>query len=457
MKIVKLEAEGFKRLRAVEISPDGALVTIGGKNGAGKSSVLDSVWVAVKGVAAAPPKPIREGEEQCRLHLDLGEIIITRTFTAKDDGSYTHKVKVENAEGLRYGEPQKILNGLLGAVGFDPFEFMNLKADVQAERLLELVPLPIDLDELAELDTSDYAKRRDVNRDGVALKAQLEGIPKEEVPEEIADRDELVAKLGNASNHNLAIERESMRRESQRSSVAAGFAERDRLRAEAERLREAAASCDADADALNTNTMAAEKELAELPELDTPVDVHELQEEIRRTENLIAIKNRQDRRAEMATRLEELRAESQGYTDAMEARDKQREEALSKAKMPVEGLGFSINEKGKPVVTYQGLPFDKDQISTAAALRVSTAIAMAANPTLRVLQIRDGSLLDEDSMKVIGEMAAEQDYQVWIERVGTEGVGIIIEDGAVQGEETPESNTESKTPAAKAPKQEKLV
>ena len=40
MKIVKLVAENVKRLHAVEIEPHTALVTVGGKNGAGKSSVL---------------------------------------------------------------------------------------------------------------------------------------------------------------------------------------------------------------------------------------------------------------------------------------------------------------------------------------------------------------------------------------------------------------------------------
>ena len=38
MKIVRLTAENIKRLVAVEITPDGNVVQITGKNGAGKTS-----------------------------------------------------------------------------------------------------------------------------------------------------------------------------------------------------------------------------------------------------------------------------------------------------------------------------------------------------------------------------------------------------------------------------------
>ena len=43
MKIIKLQAENIKKLRAIEISPDGPVVKITGKNAAGKSTVLDSI------------------------------------------------------------------------------------------------------------------------------------------------------------------------------------------------------------------------------------------------------------------------------------------------------------------------------------------------------------------------------------------------------------------------------
>ena len=60
MKIVKLTAENFMRLVAVEITPQGNAIMITGKNAAGKSSVLDAIMAAFCGKKYQPAKPIRE-------------------------------------------------------------------------------------------------------------------------------------------------------------------------------------------------------------------------------------------------------------------------------------------------------------------------------------------------------------------------------------------------------------
>src|SRR3990167_8327172 len=102
-----------------------------------------------------------------------------------------------------------------------------------------------------------------------------------------------------------------------------------------------------------------------------------------------------------------------------------------RAAMPVPGLGF-----GEGSVTFDGVPFD--QAETSAQIRVGVAIAMAANPKLRVIRIKEGSFLDQDNLALIAEMARAHDYKVWLERVDTSGkVGVVIDDGqvvAVNGE-----------------------
>jgi len=80
----------------------------------------------------------------------------------------------------------------------------------------------------------------------------------------------------------------------------------------------------------------------------------------------------------------------------------------------------------------RGVPFS--QASSAEQLRVSVAMGLAMNPTLRVVLIRDGSLLDSASMQLIAEEAAKNKAQVWVERVSEDGAGctVVIEDGMVQ-------------------------
>ncbi len=122
---------------------------------------------------------------------------------------------------------------------------------------------------------------------------------------------------------------------------------------------------------------------------------------------------------------EELKGRAKELTDAIAAREKQKVDAITAAEMPVEGLGFGDGE-----VTYGGIPFE--QASDAERLRVSVAIAMASNPKLRVIRVRDGSLLDEEALKALAGIAHDRDYQVWIERVDGSGkVGVVMEDGAV--------------------------
>jgi hypothetical protein len=64
------------------------------------------------------------------------------------------------------------------------------------------------------------------------------------------------------------------------------------------------------------------------------------------------------------------------------------------------------------------------------AIRISTRLGMALNPTLRVMRIPHGEALDEDGLKLLAEMAEEFDYQIWISRVDSSGkIGIVMEDG----------------------------
>lgn len=143
--------------------------------------------------------------------------------------------------------------------------------------------------------------------------------------------------------------------------------------------------------------------------------------------------NRQVRenREREAVRLEHQAVDA--AADKLSARiaeiDGRKARELAGAKFPVEGLG--LGEDG--TVTFRGLPLD--QASGAERLRVSVAIGLALNPKLRVLLVRDGSLLDSSALAIVAEMAAEADAQIWLERVSEDGAGcsVVIEDGAVVG------------------------
>jgi len=122
----------------------------------------------------------------------------------------------------------------------------------------------------------------------------------------------------------------------------------------------------------------------------------------------------------------------------MEARTKSKQEAIAAAKMPVEGITFADG-----AILLNGVPFD--QASDAEQLRASVAVAMAGEPRLKVLRIREGSLLDVDGLKLVSQMAEAKGWQVWLERVGDNGTGFVIEDGQVRS--TPPKQEEPKRAA----------
>jgi hypothetical protein len=60
-------------------------------------------------------------------------------------------------------------------------------------------------------------------------------------------------------------------------------------------------------------------------------------------------------------------------------------------------------------------------------------MGLASNPTVRVMLVREGSLLDADGLALLDAIAQENDAQVWVECVTNgEQVGIVIEDGEVR-------------------------
>ena len=159
MKIVKFEAENVKRLSAVEITPDGSLVVVGGANEAGKTSVLDSIWYALGGEKAVCDKPLRNGQKKGFVRLDLGEFVVERTFTEK--GS---KLEVRSKDGFAAKSPQAILDGLCGSMAFDPLEFSRMKPRDQLATLRELVGL--DFTKLDAERATAFAERTNKNRSG---------------------------------------------------------------------------------------------------------------------------------------------------------------------------------------------------------------------------------------------------------------------------------------------------
>lgn len=415
MKIVSLHSENVKRLKAVTIKPDGSLVEITGKNGQGKTSVLDSIWWALAGSKNIQAQPIRKGEEKALIRLDLGDLIVTRKFTA--GGS---SVIVEKADGARYKSPQQMLDALIGDLSFDPLAFTRMDAKKQFEAMRQIANLGGEIDALDGQNRTDFENRTEVNRKVKEQNAAAATVVVPAgLPEDPVDEAALLQAMQDAADHNATLER----RKSGRAQVARDIADQT---AEADRLVDQIADLKEQLE--NTKRIIEQKQnqLDTAEPLPEPIDVSAVRQSLEQAQRTNAGIRQRDLKKKHEDAAAKAQQEADALTAAIDHRTKVKADLIAKAEFPVPGLGLGDGE-----VTYNGVPFD--QASASEQLRVSVAIAMAANPTLRVIRITDGSLLDEDAMAILGEMAADKDFQVWIERVDSSGkIGVVIEDGMVK-------------------------
>ena len=410
MKIIEFRAERFKRLSAVEITPEGNTVIISGRNGQGKSSVLDAIWLALGGGNAtkdsATTVPIKEGEKDAVVRLDLGDIVVTRKWTAS--GS---TLTVEGADGRKYSSPQTLLDTLVGTISFDPLSFAKMPPMEQRSQLIDLVKLPVDLDELSAQRKAFYDQRTFVNRELKTIQAELAGIqlPDNDVPEEEISIAEMTKKIGMAQD--------------QRSRIIMG---RQRLQEKVEKAKALRELIQQKTDELTSlgNQIRSETEILESCK---EPDVQAMRSQLDNAEQINKLVRQKKHKAELQVRLNDKTTESEVLTQQIEAIDRTKKEAFLNVRFPVDGL--AVDEEG---ITYNGIPFR--QCSSAEQLKVCVAIASALNPEIRVIRVPDASLLDEESMKVMQDLAQQQDIQIWLERVtdGKEKVGVVIEDGAVK-------------------------
>lgn len=415
MKIIALQANNIKKLTAVHIAPNGESVVLAGDNGAGKSSVLDAIAYALGGTSDVCEQPIRRGESEAEIVCKLPGLTVTRKFSAAGSS-----LKVTDADGKSQRSPQAILDSLVGNLAFDPLEFSRKKPTDQADTLRKLVGL-----DFAVLDAEKarvYNDRLLIGREVDALKGKTSGyVPTmtiEEVSVAVVIEKKNAAVAKNKANE---IERAKLRevQEARDRNVKIKESLEVRLLELEKELACARAVSEKLAAQANEQLAIVDK----LVDEDTKVfDAELLEADVK---NSAVRKNR-----EYAAQTAEWKSKAEEYgkhTARLDEIETEKRKTLAAVKFPLPELSFS--EAGG--VTYNGFPFA--QASDGEKLRVSVAIGMALNPKLRVIFIRDGSLLDSAGLKVISDLAAANDYQVWLEDArSTDPTAVVIEDGHIK-------------------------
>ena len=185
LKIINLNISNLLRISAVDITPKDNTVIISGKNGQGKTSVLNAISFALGGKKLIPKEPIKEGEKTAKVVVDLGKYTVTRKWTANDK-SY---LKVTTKDGAQYPNPQNLLSELVGSLSFDPIEFANMCKDAKGQKkqkdmLLELVDIGINLDDMRKKINTHVEGRKTINKHLSQKQGELSGMLEVEKCEE---------------------------------------------------------------------------------------------------------------------------------------------------------------------------------------------------------------------------------------------------------------------------------
>jgi len=413
MKILKFEAENFKKLSVVEITPDGNVVIISGKNGAGKSSVLDGIEATLRGGRCLPKQPIKTGEVRAKVETVLGEKIPEYKVTRKFFGTTSTLVVQAIGKTKPERSPQTFLDSVVGDISFDPLAFLNKQPAEQRNTLIEF--LGLNLEEFANKIVTLKEQRSDVRKEKERKLHEAESITTTpNLPPQEVSSESLLAELKNIQRHNEICQEVATENAVMQTRLAT--TEKDIRAAEKSiqdwqvRLRQL--------QVLKTDlekSFHSETSLKDSAEVETKLKALSSTNE--------AIRKNAQKKEAMAT-YDRCGEEYSRFGDEIKMVENQKAKKLAETPMPVEGLMILPDGLG-----YNGLPLEQE--CQSKRLKICVAIAMAMNPKLTVLRI-DGNGLDQDSRVAIGELVAGTKYQLWMEVVSDDNsIGFYIEDGTL--------------------------
>lgn len=416
IKINKLEIENVKRVKAVSLEPtQNGLTVIGGRNGQGKTSILDSIAWALGGNKYKPSQPHREGSV---LPPNL-QISLSNGLEIKRDGKNSD-LKVIDPSGQKAG--QKLLDSFVEEFALNLPKFMESSNADKARTLLQIIGVGDKLAEFEKKEQELYNERLVIGRVADQKKKfAAEMTYFQEAPKELISVSELIQ---------------------EQQAILAKNAENERLRGQRDSLKQRQTQLDSEIARLIEEKAKVDQQL-EIAEKDA-LDLHD-----ESTEQLeYSISNTEEINRKVRANLDKDKAEQDAqiekekYDNLSAQIDRIRldkNQLLEDADLPLPGLSVAEGE-----LLYKGQRWDN--MSGAEQLKVSTAIVRKLNPECGFILIDKLEQMDLDTLKEFGQWLEQEQLQAIATRVSTgDECSIIISDG--YGEETEQTAVIETQPA----------
>ena len=414
--IVGVQVSSIHRLRMaeLELSGEGGLVRVTGKNKAGKSSLLRAIRMALGGDKQRLKDPVTEGTKSGKGWIKLE---LTNGYTVRKDVNSDGKTKlsVKGPDGASYKQGR--LNELLGEHhDFDLLTFFSLKEAKQTEILFGLSPdktLAAEVSRIRAECDARFAERTPHLSEQTRCR---------KIKEPFGERPERV-------DTSAAVE--------ELTELTANQQARDETAADLDRAKETMRRCAWDADQKRAELEEAEAEHREVVDRVTALqagleETSDHSERIAEVQAAIAGASQVsewlvewDEFDRAQASLTEATQSAEVLTTTIEALRQEERETIARAAIPVDGLTVDV-QPSAPMLNGRAL----DVASGAERIRMALDVAVAGDPDLKIALIDEANDLDRDSMAALEAEAKERNFQVWCCRLDEEGSGeIIVVDG----------------------------
>lgn len=413
IKINALQVENVKRVKAVALEPSAnGLTVIGGKNGQGKTSVLDAIAWALGGDRYRPSNAEREGSTlppHIKLELSNG-------LTVERSGKNS-ALKVVDTTGNRSG--QQLLNEFVEQLAIDLPRFLQASNREKADTLLQVIGVGDQVRSLEVKEKEVYNRRHMIGQEADRKRKYADELPHyPAAPNEPVSASQLIRQQQDILARNGENQRKRMR---------ANQIEHEygRTAAHVSLLRSQLADAEKQLQQLEADLAIAQKDALDLQDESTD----EIERSLQEIEQInIQVRANCDReKAE-----QDAAYYAQQYQDLTKALEEIRHDKyalLDSAKLPLPGLSVEDGE-----LTYNGKKWDC--MSGADQLIAATAIVRAINPKCGFVLLDKLEQLDADQLHMFGVWLQSQQLQVIATRVSTgPECSIIIEDGFVASEQ----------------------
>lgn len=405
MKTQKINIKNFKGIRSYEGDISGKHVYLVGGNEQGKTSFIDAVWLGLSG-KNCPPTPITDNGNKGLIEIDLGDFIARTKLKKGRPISFELENKNWTEESERFiKSPRSYMESRVGILNFDINDFFNKTDAEQVKYFAKIMgedfsDIDSQIEEISESRRFDKRKLKE-------LEGQNDYYNDEDANREPIDIVELSKKIEAENEKKSTYEK-----------VKSGVDQRvDRLA----KIREELSILEKEALRLTSEKEDGEKWLEDKNNQFDEVSLKEMRKDL---ENSTKINDEIRISKELKVVDEKcvsMRKAIEDATNDIEVLRVKKAERISN-KINIEGLEYNVAEER---FLWNGLPFDRKQINTAAQLISGMKIGSTLLRDLKILKV-DASLIDKENFDKVLEWADNEGIQLFVELVDREATKLEV-------------------------------